>query len=31
MSTSTLTIRMDEDLKREAAKVADYYGLTSPP
>ena len=27
MSTSTFTIRMDEDLKREAAKVADYYGL----
>ena len=27
MSTSTLTIRVDEDLKREAAEVADYYGL----
>lgn len=27
MSTSTLTIRVDEDLKRGAAEVADYYGL----
>ena len=27
MPTSTLTIRVDENLKREAAEVADYYGL----
>lgn len=27
MPTSTLTIRLDEDLKRGAAEVADYYGL----
>ena len=27
MPSSTLTIRVDEDLKREAAEVADYYGL----
>ena len=27
MATSTLTIRVDEDLKRKAAEVADYYGL----
>ena len=27
MAASTLTIRLDEDLKREAAEVADYYGL----
>lgn len=27
MATSTLTIRVDEDLKRGAAAVADYYGL----
>ena len=27
MSSSTLTIRVDEDLKRGAAKVAEYYGL----
>ena len=27
MSTSTLTIRIDDDLKRGAAEVADYYGL----
>jgi DNA-damage-inducible protein J len=27
MSATTLTIRLDEDLKRGAAEVADYYGL----
>ena len=27
MSSSTLTIRVDADLKREASEVADYYGL----
>lgn len=27
MATSTLTIRIDEDLKREAAEVVAYYGL----
>lgn len=27
MTASTLTIRMDDDLKRSAADVADYYGL----
>lgn len=27
MATATLTIRVDSDLKREAAEVADYYGL----
>ena len=27
MASSTLTIRIDEDLKREASDVADYYGL----
>lgn len=27
MSSTTLTIRVDSDLKREAAEVADYYGL----
>ena len=27
MPTSTLTIRLDEDLKRGAAEVADYYRL----
>lgn len=27
MASSTLTIRVDDDLKREAAEVADYYGL----
>ena len=27
MATSTLTIRIDENLKREAAEVAEYYGL----
>lgn len=27
MATSTLTIRVDEGLKRKAAEVADYYGL----
>lgn len=27
MATSTLTIRIDEDLKREASAVAEYYGL----
>lgn len=27
MATSTLTIRVDEDLKRGAALVAEYYGL----
>lgn len=27
MSASTLTIRMDDELKRSAADVADYYGL----
>ena len=27
MSTSTLTIRIDDDLKRGATEVADYYGL----
>lgn len=27
MATSTLTIRVDEELKRGASEVADYYGL----
>lgn len=27
MAASTLTIRIDEDLKRGAAEVAEYYGL----
>ena len=27
MGNTTLTIRIDDDLKREAAEVADYYGL----
>lgn len=27
MANATLTIRIDDDLKREAAEVADYYGL----
>lgn len=27
MASTTLTIRVDDDLKREAAEVADYYGL----
>lgn len=27
MANTTLTIRIDEDLKREAAEVAEYYGL----
>lgn len=27
MSASTLTIRMDDNLKRSAADVAEYYGL----
>ena len=27
MSSSTLTIRIDDDLKRGASEVADYYGL----
>ena len=27
MSASTLTIRMDDELKRSAADVAEYYGL----
>ncbi|MGN0261887.1 MAG: type II toxin-antitoxin system RelB/DinJ family antitoxin [Eggerthellaceae bacterium] len=27
MATSTLTIRIDEDLKRGASEVASYYGL----
>lgn len=27
MASTTLTIRMDDDLKREASEVADYYGL----
>lgn len=27
MSASTLTIRIDDDLKRGASEVADYYGL----
>ena len=27
MASSTLTIRIDGDLKREASEVADYYGL----
>ena len=27
MSSSTLTIRVDDDLKRGAAEVAEYYGL----
>ena len=27
MATSTLTIRVDEDLKRGASQVAEYYGL----
>ena len=27
MASATLTIRIDEDLKREASEVADYYGL----
>lgn len=30
MPASTLTIRLDADLKREAAEVADYYGLDLP-
>ena len=31
MANSTLIIRIDEDLKREAAEVAEYYGLSLPP
>lgn len=27
MASTTLTIRIDDDLKREASQVADYYGL----
>ena len=27
MATSTLTIRVDEELKRGASEVANYYGL----
>lgn len=27
MATSTLTIRIDDDLKHGASEVADYYGL----
>lgn len=27
MATATLTIRVDEDLKKGASKVAEYYGL----
>lgn len=27
MASSTLTIRVDDSLKRETAEVADYYGL----
>ena len=27
MATSTMTIRIDSDLKREASEVAEYYGL----
>lgn len=27
MTSSTLTIRVDDDLKRAASEVADYYGL----
>lgn len=27
MPSSTLTIRIDDDLKRGASEVADYYGL----
>lgn len=27
MASTTLTIRVDDDLKREASEVADYYGL----
>lgn len=27
MASTTLTIRMDDDLKRGASEVADYYGL----
>lgn len=27
MASSTFTIRADDDLKREAAEVADYFGL----
>ena len=27
MASSTLTIRIDDDLKRQASEVADYYGL----
>lgn len=27
MATSTLTIRVDDDLKRAPSEVADYYGL----
>lgn len=27
MATTTLTIRIDDALKREASEVADYYGL----
>lgn len=27
MATSTLTIRIDEDLKQGASEIAEYYGL----
>ncbi len=27
MASATLTIRVDDNLKREASEVADYYGL----
>ena len=27
MASATLTIRVDDDLKREASEVAGYYGL----
>ena len=27
MAASTLTIRLDSELKKEASKVAEYYGL----
>lgn len=27
MATLTLTIRVDDDLKRATSEVADYYGL----
>jgi len=27
MATSSMTIRIDDDLKREASEVANYYGL----